>query len=135
MAMTGSFLTNCIADVRRYTEEPVANAKYTDTILIRMIGQSYAHIINEINRCNSEPIVAKFDVTFVAETEEYVLPPLMGSIWAIYSATDSGYKVFYNSRSQLNPLGRRVWVERNILHVQDGTFNALYHIHHPPRWG
>lgn len=123
MALTGSFLTNCIADVRLYTEEPVANAKYTDTILARMITQAYAHIINEINRCNPEPIVASYDVTFVAETTEYVLPPLVGSIWAIYAATDSGYKVFYNSRSHLNPLGRRVYVERNILHVQDGTFN------------
>lgn len=124
MAMTGSFLTDCIADVRRYTEEPVANAKYTDTVLARMITQSYAHIISEINRCNPEPIVASFDVTYVADTDEYILPPLMGAIWAIYSATDSGYKVFYSSRSHLNPLGRQVYVERSILRVQDGLFTA-----------
>jgi len=124
MALTGSFLTDCIADVRRYTEEPVANAKYTDTILLRMIEQAYSHVINEVNRCNPEPIVATYTVTVTADTNEYILPPLIGSIWAVYSSTDSGYKVFYQSRSHLNPFGRQVWIERNVLRMQDGYFQT-----------
>jgi hypothetical protein len=122
--MTGSFIGRCISDVRRYTEEPVANAKYTDDVLINMIEQAYAHIINEVNRCNPEPVVARFSVTCVADTTEYILPPITGPIWAVYTETDSGYKIFYDSRSQLNPCGRRVWIERNILHVQSGVLEA-----------
>lgn len=124
MAMSGSFISRCISEVRRYTEEPLINAKYTDAVLIGMIEQAYAHIINEINRVNPEPIVAQFDVTYTSGTNQYLLPPQIGTIWAIYSESDSGYKVFYRSRGRLNPAGRRVWVERNMLHVQEGSIDT-----------
>ncbi len=122
--MTGAFLTRAISQVRTYTDEPSINAKYTDATLIEMIEQVYAHVLAEINRCSSEPIYARFTVTYVDATESYRLPELVGTINAIYHLTDSGYKVFYSARGGFNPLGKRVWVEGKTLHIQDGTLNG-----------
>lgn len=113
-----SFLADAISDVRQFTDEPTINAKYTDTILIRMIEQTYAHIVSEVNRCSTEPIVAKFDVTYVSGTECYRLPEYIQSIHSIYTLTTSGYKIFYQARSGYSPLGKRVWVEGKTLHIQ-----------------
>jgi hypothetical protein len=85
-----------------------------------MIEQSYAHLIAEINRCSTEPIVARYTVTCVSGVTKYRLPELIGGIYAIYNQTDSGYKVFFSARSRLNPLGQRVWVEGKTLHIQEG---------------
>lgn len=125
MAMTDSFLTRAIADFRRYTDEPSVSAKYTDTILIEMIEQSYAHVISEINRNRIEPIVARYTVTYVAGTSIYLLPSLIGSIHAIYQyLSTGGIKIFYSSRSKYNPYGRRMWIEGFTLHIQAGFLSA-----------
>ncbi len=121
--MQDAFLTRSISNFRRYTDEPSVNAKYSDAALIEMIEESYSHIISEVNRCSPEPIVARFEVTYVADTETYILPQLIQSIHAIYHTTDSGYKIFYTARSGYNPLGRRVWVEGSILHIQTNVLS------------
>lgn len=121
--MTGAFLARAIASFRRYIDEPSTNAKYTDAVLEQMLEESYAHIINEVNRCSIEPIVAKFNVTYVTDTTTYALPQLIGSIHAIYYESDSGYKVFFDSRSPYNPQGRGIYVAGNTLHIQDNTLN------------
>jgi hypothetical protein len=118
MSMTGSFLTRAIADFRRYSDEPSVNAKYTDTVLAEMIEQSYAHIISEVNRNSTEPIVATFDVTYVDDTSTYLLPCVMGAISAIYYETDSGYRIFFDSRSNYNPAGRGIHRVGNVLKIQ-----------------
>lgn len=123
MAMTDSFIARSIDDFRRYTTEPVINAKYTDAILIGMLEQSYAHVISEINRSSPEPVVATFTVTYVKDVSTYTLPATLGSIIAIYHETTSGYKIYYDSRSPLNPWGRQVWVVGTTLNIQDNLLN------------
>jgi hypothetical protein len=53
-----------------------------------------------------------------------VLPYTVGSIEAIYEAEGYGGKLFYEARSQYNPLGRRIWVEGNVLKMQDASYFA-----------
>lgn len=120
---TDSFLARMVDNVHLYLDEPTINKKYTDAILIPMVEQSYAHIIAEINRNRTQPIVAKYVVTYAQGTTKYLLPNLIGAIYGIYQKADNaGTKVFYNSRSRYNPLGRLVWVEGKTLHIQE---NAL----------
>lgn len=123
--MTGAFLARAIDSFRRYTDEPTTNAKYTDTILEQMLEEAYAHIINEINRCSIEPIVAKFNVTHSTSTStvQYALPQLIGAIFAIYYETDNEYKVFYDSQGHYNPQGRGIHIVGNTLHVQPGILS------------
>lgn len=116
---TDSFLTRAIADFRRYADEPTVNAKYTDSVLADMLGQSYAHIIAEINRNKHEPVVARYTVTYVTGTSKYLLPPVISNIFAIYTEdTTTGTRVFFHSRSRYAMAGRSVWTEGNTLHVQ-----------------
>ena len=122
--MTNSFLSNAVADVRKYTDEPSINVKYSDADLIRMIEQVYAHVLGEINRSSTQPICARFDVTYIEGTETYRLPELIQNIISIYHKTDSGYKVFFSSRSTYNPTGRGIWVEGKTLHIQSGALNG-----------
>jgi len=116
--VTGGFIARAIADFRLLVDEPVINAKYTDAVLLGKIEQGYAEVINELNRLNQEPIVARFNVTAVSGQETYKLPTHIGAVRAIYISNDSGCKVFYDSKSEYSPSGRQVWREGDILHIQ-----------------
>jgi len=122
MSMDNSFLARTIEDFRDHTDEPSLNAKYTDAKLVRKIEQAYAAIVAEVNRNKTEPIVARFDVTYSASTAVtlHALPYFIGSIYAIYQESSLGNdcKVFYHARSRYNPYGRQVWVEGHTLHIQ-----------------
>lgn len=122
-----TFIQRTITDFRRHTDEPETNAKYTETVLIGMIEQSYSTIISEINRNKKEPIVARYNITYVLAQETYILPPTIETIHAIYkmdtSSGSSGYKTFLDSRGQLNPRGRSVWQEGGILHIANNILS------------
>lgn len=120
MALAGSFLTRALADFRRYSDEPEINAKYIDAIVYQKIEEAYAHVVAEINRNHTQPVVARFDVTYVADQEVYALPYIVGSIYAIYQLSSTGNsKVFYHSQGRFNPWGRGVWAEGHTLHILD----------------
>jgi len=129
MSIERGFLTRTIADVRLNVDEPELNAKYSDTKLVQMLGQSYVHIIGEINRNRKEPIVAKYTVTIVADTYNYLLPAHMGSIYAIYrmpNSVVSDARVFYYSRGINNSAGRGISVVGNELHIEKQANNFIF---------
>ena len=114
-----SFLSRAIAKVRTWIDEPAINAKYTDTEILEQLELSYISVVAEKNRNSQTPAIAKIIVTLTAGTTEYILPYTVGSIEAIYQAEAYGGKLFYESRSQYNPFGRRLWVEGNVIKLQD----------------
>lgn len=113
-----SFLTRAIAKVRQSTDEPASNAKYTDVEIIEHLEESYMLILSEINRNSRTPAVARITKTIVSGTTTYVLPHTVGSVHGIYKGSAGGGKVFYDSRSKYNPLGRGMWLENQTLHIQ-----------------
>ncbi len=120
MALTDMFLTRALADFRRYSDEPEINAKYTDGVVYQKIEEAYAHVLAEINRNHTQPIVARFEVTYVADQENYALPYTIGSIYAVYQKSTTGNsRVFYYSKGRENTWGRGVWVEGYTLHIMD----------------
>lgn len=114
-----SFLTRYLALIRENIDEPTTSVKYSDTSLITRAETAYANVLGEINRISQTQIVAKYSITATPEGGTYILPYTIGNIWAIYSQITTGVplRVFYHSRSRLNPSGRAVWVEGNELHV------------------
>jgi hypothetical protein len=114
-----SFLSRSIAKVRQWIDEPAINAKYTDTEILEQLELSYISVVSEKNRSAQTPAVASVIVTLTAGTTEYILPYTIGTIEAIYEAEAYGGKLFYSSRSRYNPFGQRMWVEGNVLKLQD----------------
>jgi len=113
-----SFLTRAIADVRESTDEPTQKAKYPPARIIDHLEKAYILILNEKNRNSRTPAVAKIKKTIVSGTTAYPLPHTVGSIHGIYKGDASGGKVYYDSRSKFNALGRGLWIENQTLHIQ-----------------
>jgi len=113
-----SFLTRAIADVRESSDEPTQKAKYSDVRIIDHLEKAYIIVLNEINRNSRTPAVAKIEKTITSGTMAYPLPHTIGSIHGIYKADDTGGKIFYDSRSKFNALGRGLWIENQTLHIQ-----------------
>lgn len=115
---TESFLTRAIEDVREALDEPTQIAKYSDSRVINLLEKAYIIILNEKNRTSRTPAVAKINKTIASGITTYPLPHTIGSVHGIYKLGDSGGKVFYDSRSKFNALGRGIWIENQTLHIQ-----------------
>ena len=113
-----SFLSRAIAKTRLHVDEPTINKKYTDAEVIEQLEFSYIQILEEKNRNSQTPAVATVTITMASGTTEYILPYTVGTVEAIYSGESSGAKLFYESRSQYNPYGKRIWVTGNVLNIQ-----------------
>lgn len=115
-----SFISRSIVNIREDTDEPTVNAKYTDARIIQLLEKAYILVVNEKNRNSKTPIVARITKTITSGQTVYTLPHTVGSVYGIYKLSDSGtgYKVFYDSRSRHNPLGRGMWIEGNSLYIQ-----------------
>jgi len=114
-----SFLTRAIADVREAVDEPTQKAKYPDSRIINFLEKAYIIVLNEKNRNSRTPAVARINRTIVSGTTTYPLPHTVGSVHGIYKTDTSGGKVFYDSRSKFNALGRGLWIENQTLHIQN----------------
>jgi len=113
-----SFLTRAIAKTRMHVDEPTINKKYTDDEVIEQLEFSYIQILEAKNRNSQTPAVATVTITVATGTTEYILPYTVGTVEAIYEGESSGAKIFYESRSQYNMFGRRLWVTGNVLNLQ-----------------
>lgn len=113
-----SFLTRATTDVRESTDEPTNKAKYTDARIIEHLEKAYIIVLNEKNRNSRTPAVAKINKTIASGVTTYVIPHTMSSIHGIYKADSTGGKIFYDSRSKFNSLGRGIWLENQTLHIQ-----------------
>ena len=120
-----SFLARALANIRRHIDEPTVKAKYSDNDLIEQLEFSYLLVLGEKNRNALTPAVGRVTITLASGTTEYILPYTVGAIEAIYEGTAGGARIFYSSRGQYNPLGRRLWIEGNTIRFQDAGFLSL----------
>jgi len=120
-----AFLTRTIASVKRHLDEPTLNAKYTDDILIGMIGEAYTNVISEVNRSQTNPVVGRTLVTVAESTYVYSLPYHTGTIVAVYTEdTTSGLRYFWTSRGPFCQSGRGLVVEGKTIRLQPGLISA-----------
>lgn len=120
-----SFLSRAIVDVRESTDEPSQAAKYPDSRIIEHLEKAYILVLNEVNRNSRTPAVAKIDKTIASGITTYVIPHTMSSIHGIYKTDETGGKIFYDSRSKMNPFGRGVWIENQTLHIQTSDIYGI----------
>ena len=125
-------LVRMIEEVRKWVDEPKlsggATPKYSDDWIIRRCENVYALVLAEKFRQTQDPVAATISITPVAGTYSYIIPSTMGPIQAVYyqDPEDSyGYKYFYDRRGSHNRLGKGVWVEGNMLRLQDGYDDVL----------
>ena len=116
-----SFLSRSIAKVRQWIDEPAINAKYTDTEIVEQLELSYISVVAEKNRNSQTPAFAKITLTMSSGVTVYILPYTVGSIEAIYQSAEYGGKLFYSSRSKYNPFGQGLYVESNVIKLQDAA--------------
>jgi hypothetical protein len=123
-----SLLVRMIEMVRKWSDEPKLNSKYTDTWCIERAENVYTLALGEKRRQEQDPIVATVAVQLSSGVYTYQLPACMGPVIAVYytDANDQwGYKLFYNRFGSQNSYGKGVWVEGHTLHIQKGySFNS-----------
>lgn len=116
-----AFLVRMIAQVRKWANEPTINAKYSDAWIIERAENVYALVLGEKQRQESDPLVATIEVTIVSGQNDYVIPACFSPIQAVYYNAGYGCKFFYRRGSSYNMQGKGVWVEGNLLRLQDAT--------------
>lgn len=115
------WLIRMIAQVRKWANEPTISAKYSDDWIIERAENVYALVLGEKQRQESDPIVATIGITVADGQNDYVIPSCFGPIQAVYYDAGYGCKVFYSRGSSYNMQGKGVWVEGNLLRLQDSA--------------
>lgn len=118
--LSGLFLQRALEEARTNIDEPGINAKYTDALLLSKLQQAYTMVLGELRRNAQSPVVASFPVLIQQGVTEYPLPYHMAAVYAVFEDSPSGIRVFWNSRSRLNPGGPGVRVEGATLMVPSG---------------
>lgn len=77
------FLSECVSLIRKATDEPSVDPKYTNSDLIEYIHSAFDQILSAINIDTDHPILCRFDVEVVNGTQEYVIPCTVGEIWRV----------------------------------------------------
>ena len=120
---TDSMLVRMISQVRKWTDEPKLDSKYTDSYIIGRAENAFALVLGEKRRQEQDPVVATVEVSITSGTKVYQLPAMMGPVVAVYYVdqnSDYGLKLFYSRFGSHNVLGKGIWVEGHTLHVQAG---------------
>lgn len=74
------FIADTIAAIRLWTDEPATNPKYSDSILLGMIENSFAEQWLRLSRSTRRQINAVIDISVVSGTLQYILPPVVGEV-------------------------------------------------------
>jgi hypothetical protein len=115
------FLTRTISRVRRFTDEPSTNAKYSDSDIIDIKQSSWGDVLEELNRVNAAPIVVRHNMTFSDDNVNvYVLPPNIGTILRLakMSSVTGLPEWVVTPRSRWNPSGPGLLIEGNTLRLE-----------------
>jgi hypothetical protein len=112
-----SAVTRMIACVRKYVDEPSVDPKWTDSDILTRIHRAMAQVMQTICGGSAGRIVVRYDIALAVGTQDYILPPQMGSILEfarIDSVTDAVLAEWI-PKSFINPVGPGFTVEGNLL--------------------
>ena len=69
------FLSTVTANIRKYADEPESDVKYTDAKLREFIRMAWTDVLSELNKVSKNKVRVRMDITIVADTYSYSLPP------------------------------------------------------------
>lgn len=99
-SMSGSgFLSDTVSLIRKLTDEPSTNPKYTNTDIIDLLQAGFSTVLTEVNINSDHPILVRHDITLVSGTLDYILPPQVGEIWRVAKIASGGYTPVYEAYS------------------------------------
>lgn len=137
MAFTGTgWLNRVEGRVRKWVDEPSSNAKFSDDDIYDLIRLVYAKVFPDVLIHDEASLVVRYDITMVANQQEYVLPPNVGMILRLArrdSTSDLVLQEMYQSNF-INPSGGGYTIEGNILRLtnkinwSDNTVYELLYI-------
>lgn len=119
-ALSGSgFLADCVSLVRKITDEPSNNPKYTDADLVELIQVAFDTAVADININTDHPILVRFNISINTTDLDYVLPPNVGEIWRIAKINDKSklpdWEVWPGSEFDFS--GRGFTIEGNMFRL------------------
>ncbi len=132
-AGSSGFLADCVALVRRTTDEPSITPKYTDGDIIEYIHITLDQVLSAINIDTDHPILVRHDIAVENGTQEYVLPCNVGEIWRIARIDETSRLPVWElgPTNEFSFSGYGFTVEDNILRfgttqVVSQTLQVLY---------
>jgi hypothetical protein len=117
-----SMLVRLCSLVNKLTAEPKLNKLYDDAWIISRAENVYALVLGEIHRMTQDQVIATIPLSILGGQNVYIIPPHMGPIQAVYTMDNPwGLKYFYERRGSGSILGKGIWVEGNMLKIQQST--------------
>lgn len=119
-AQSVGYLSDCIARIRLYTDEPTDRAKYSAVDLWPIIRGQLRQVYRDIARIGDSPLIVRYDISVVAATKEYWLPGNVGSVLRlgkVDSQTNDICDVMF-PRGRYNFRGPGYTLEGNVIRFE-----------------
>jgi hypothetical protein len=83
-AMSGKgFLSDCVNLIRKMTDEPSVDPKYTNGEIVDFLQTAFATIITDLNVNTDHPVLVRYNITLESGKQNYTLPPNVGEVWRV----------------------------------------------------
>lgn len=83
-SMSGSgFLSDCVTLIRKMTDEPSVDPKYTDSEVVEFLQAAFATVVMDLNVNTDHPVVVRYNLTLESGKQNYTLPPNVGEVWRV----------------------------------------------------
>lgn len=119
-ALSGSgLLSDLVTLIRKATNEPLTNPKYTDGDIVELIQAAMDVVLTDVHINTDHPIIIRHSITLVSGSQDYILPPGVGEILRI-AKIDTGTNLPQWEAwpgSYFNPAGHGWKVEGNVLRL------------------
>lgn len=111
-------ISDSLARVRQMTDEPTQVYKYSDADLLKYLQTSFRTVLQDANMNSSCPVIARFDVTVVAGTLDYALPPNIGEILRVskWNSTLDLMEWEITPTNLWDPAGVGWTIQGNVVH-------------------
>ena len=110
------FISRTIDRIRRATDEPSVDAKYSDAILLEYIQSAFQTVLSDISRSSKHKVTVRYDMTLDTDKDVYVVPPSVGQIICIHYLNAAGEVISrIQPVSHHNPVWPGVVFEGNTI--------------------
>lgn len=125
-------LSGIVSLVRTYADEPSqvgGRVKFTNTAIMELAEAAWPEVVGEVNALGDDKIRVRHDISILANTREYALPPYIGQILSVEHYSNSTPVANTHMlweiepRNFLNPSGPGWLIEGPMLYV-DPVFTS-----------
>lgn len=119
MHSSGSYLLTVVDQIRRNTDEPDIDGRYsTNDIVSSVVMPALQDVLSRINNSSQRKILLTHDVTLTADQDYYRLPHFIRSVQAMGAVNDNRLQNFFEPRHLKHAYGRQWAIEGNELFVE-----------------